>query len=138
MKHVLIYDSNPSCLRDILMDLPSYAMQHVKIEEVNRIYQVINKLLFPHKNGDNPTFKRGFDLLIVGFSSTMEDMQKIQFMDYIKENKPGLPILIFLYSEKERLIEQVVISKNRAFVKTAGRNNIKLLVEAFLEKGVLE
>ncbi|CAG5000605.1 hypothetical protein DYBT9275_02496 [Dyadobacter sp. CECT 9275] len=137
MKHVLILDTNPLPLNSRLMDLPENCRNEVMVEEVKYIYQVIRKLLFRPKDRLSPVPSE-YDLLIVGLTSTDEDYEKVNFIRYIKRNKPELPLLIFSHKEKDWLIRQLLIIKNHELAPITDRRDIREVVETFLERGILD
>jgi len=137
MKHVLILDTNPLPLNSSLLGLPEGYHEHVCLEEVKYIYQVIRKLLIsPGDSTDSPG--NHYDLLIIGFTSPDKDMEKMHFIRYIKRNKPELPLLIFSHSEKEWLIKQRLRVKNDQLAPVADRRDIQAKLGIFLESGILD
>ncbi|GLU56221.1 hypothetical protein [Dyadobacter frigoris] len=136
MKHVLILDTNPAPLRGRLTSLFDGYQGRVQVEDAGSICQVFRKMLFQNKENT----KRGYnsyDLFIVCFTSAIEDMEKVHFIDYVKRYKPEQPVLIFLHHPKEWLLRQQVINKSNRFGKITDDQNILEVLLKFLDNGSL-
>ena len=136
MKNVLILDTNPAPLKSCLTSLFDGYIDDVHIEDVGSICQVFRKMLFRQKENMKQDFDR-YDLFIVCFTSALEDMEKVHFIDYVKRYKPDQPVLIFLHDPKEWILRQQSINRNNHFARITDHENILEVLLEFLNKGAL-